>query len=86
MKYQEVKVYCEENGFNHRKDQYVIMEKFFGISAGTIKDMMSFHRYLREILPVDEVGLAKEAEWHHTPATREAESWDSIFKVNGLNA
>jgi hypothetical protein len=64
MKYQEVKDYCEDCQAQYRKDRYRIMENYFGISAGTIKDIISFDRYLRDILQVDPVGMKLESEWH----------------------
>jgi hypothetical protein len=67
MKYEDAKSFCEEKGYTSRASRYEIMEEYFGVSAGTIKDIMSFDRYLRDILPVDEVGIEKEKSWHNTP-------------------
>ena len=68
MKLIKVKEFCDLYGYNHRKQRYEAMEKYFGIGAGTIKDIISFDRYLRDILEVDEVGQAKEKEWQKSPA------------------
>lgn len=74
MRFEDVKNYCEENNFTSRASRYEIMEKYFGIGAGTIKDVLSFDRYLRYILDVDEVGLKKESEYHKSPYLFEIEN------------
>lgn len=66
MKYEDCKLFCEQGGYTSRASRYKIMEDYFGISAGTIKEIMSFDRYLRDIFPIDEVGIEKEAQYHHS--------------------
>lgn len=68
MRYNEVENYCTENGYTSRASRYEIMSNYFGIGAGTIKDIISFDRYLRDILEVDQIGIQKEAEYHKSPA------------------
>ena len=67
MNIQEVKQFCEENNFTSRSSRYEIMERYFGVGAGTCKDIINFDRYLRWVFPVDEVGIAKEKEYHKSP-------------------
>jgi hypothetical protein len=64
MNLEEIKTFCEENNFTSRSSRYEIMEKYFGVSSGTCKNIINFDRYLRWIFPADEVGVKKEAEYH----------------------
>lgn len=68
MKFETAKEFCEDNGFTSRASRYEIMSQYFGVPAGTIKEIMSFDRYLRDIFPVDAVGIEKEAEYHKSGA------------------
>ena len=68
MKFIDAESYVKEKGYHSRKDRYKILEEYFGIYAGTIKDIISFDRYLRDIIEVDEVGLQKEKEWKRSPS------------------
>lgn len=74
MKFEDCKQFCELKGYTSRASRYTIMEDYFGVSAGTIKEIMSFDRYLRDIFPVDEVGAKKESEYHKSPALFELEN------------
>ena len=68
MKFQDVKNFIDNNSeFKSRADQYRAMSLYFGVEDETIKEMMSFNRYLRDIWPIDSVGIAKEAEHHKSP-------------------
>lgn len=81
MEINTVKKYCEECQAQYRKDRYKIMENYFDIPGETIKDIISFDRYLRDILQVDPVGLKKEKEWKRSPSLSQAETtWNKMFK------
>lgn len=83
MKYETAKEFCELKNYNHRRYRYKAMEDYFGISAATIKDIISFDRYLRDILDVDDVGLEKEAEWHKSDALHSFEN-GQLFKLRNI--
>ena len=65
MKYEDVKKFIDNNPeFKSRADQYRAMSLYFGIEDETIKEMMSFNRYLRTIWPIDSVGETLEKTFH----------------------
>ena len=83
MKYEEVEKFIQSNPeFKSRKDQYRAMSLYFGIEDETIKEMMSFNRYLRSIWPVDEIGLAKEKTYHKSPDIHNYEN--RLFKLSTI--
>ena len=69
-----------------RADRFKILENYFGIPEETAREADRYLRAIREVFPKDAVGAELEKEWHNTPATREVQTWESIFKRNGLNA
>lgn len=83
MNYQKVKEFCEDNGFTSRKQRYEIMEKMFGVSAETCKKMMSVDRQLRDVFPVDEVGIKKAKEWEKSEQIHKFES-DRLFNLRPI--
>ena len=64
MKFITVEEFCKDNGYTSRKMRYEIMSKYFGISEGTLKDIISFDRYLRDIIEVDAKGIELERAYH----------------------
>lgn len=80
MNYEKVKDFCEQHNYTSRKDMYKIMEHYFGVGAGTCKEIISFDRQLRNVLPVDEVGIKKAKEYETPDYMR---SWEN--ELNSLN-
>lgn len=75
MRYQDVENFIVNNPeFKSRADQYRAMSLYFGVEAETIKEMMSFSRYLREIWPIDETGEKLEKTYHKSPAIHSFEN------------
>lgn len=84
MKFLTVKQFCEDKGYKSRADRYRALSDYFGVEGETIKDIISFDRYLRQIYEVDEVGIEKEKEWHTTRPLMEWE-WEMKKKMKVLN-
>ena len=85
MKYNDVEKFISSNPeFKSRADQYRAMSLYFGIEAETIKEMMSFNRYLRDIWPIDETGEAIEKTYHHTKPLREMEN--RLFALRNITS
>jgi hypothetical protein len=77
---QKVKELCEKKGYSSRACRFQVIADLLGIEPDEAKAVESITRTIRQIFPVDKVGIAKEAMWHNTAVTREVENWDNIFK------
>ena len=74
MKYLDVEKFISNHPrFKSRADQYLAMSEYFGIEPETIKEMMSFSRYLREIWPIDEIGEEKARDWRPSGSFKKEE-------------
>ena len=81
MDIQSLKEYCEKNGYDSRKYRFRIISELLSISEDEAKSVEKITRYLREIFPVDEVGIKKEKEWHKPEYLHRAEwEYDKIKK------
>lgn len=82
---EKVQAIAQRHGWETTKYQYAIIreimnEKGLPITEEGCKEICNLQRYARMSLKKDQTALAEERKWHNTPATREVETWDSIFR------
>lgn len=77
----EISEIIEKNPHLTRKDQYNILENFFGIPKEEAEVVNRYMRAIREVIPKDEVGEKLESEWHMKKEMRdEVLQWDQCFR------
>lgn len=64
MNIESLKALCERRGWNSRKYRFEAIQEILGISPEEAKSVEQITRYFRELFPIDEIGAAKEKEWH----------------------
>lgn len=60
---EKIKDHCQSKNYNSRKYQYQIISDLTGVSPEQARQICSMQRQIRFVLPKDEVGAKKEAEW-----------------------
>jgi len=73
MKYETCKNFCDLKGYNHRKMRYEAMADYFSLDPETIRDIISFDRYLRDLLKIDEIGEEKARDWRPSGSFKKEE-------------
>lgn len=84
MNIEELKTYCKLKGYTERKYRFKIIEEILGISPEEAKAVEQITRYIREIFPVDQYGIEKEAEYHKPLSQIIYEQEQSKFLKNKL--
>ncbi len=84
MAVEEIRQIKDKHPHFTRADRFKILENFFGIEEETARSADRYLRAIREVFEKDKVGAELEKEWHNTPATREAQSWNDMFKRHAL--
>ncbi len=80
---ERVREILEKRDYTSRSCRFLVIEQILGISPEEAKMVETITRTIRQILPADEKGIELEKLWHNTPATREAQSFDNLFKRQG---
>lgn len=64
MNIETIKAHCEKKGYKSRACRFQVIEDLLNITPEEATKVETITRHIRSIFPKDEVGEAKEKEWH----------------------
>lgn len=82
MQIEQLKEYCERKGYDSRKYRFAIISEILGISKEEAKEVEQINRYLRELFPIDAVGIEKERAYHKPEWMWEMENRHKVINAN----
>jgi len=84
MDIKSLKEYLIKKGYKTRACRFKVISDLVGISEEEAKASEKINRYIRELLPKDEVGAKKEKEWQRGEALHTWE-WENKTRQNNLD-